>query len=152
MAEWVPDVLLAEHSTWMAMGLVGTKLDLVEATDMSTAFTQREVPLEEAIEYAGEVGIDLVFETSSLTGEKVLETFAEIIYRAEEMRFSTPPDMSIDTTNNNSKSKLSLTTTESNYMDRSYQRRARLPSSECCDMGPLQPMLNNLHREGCIIS
>lgn len=96
---WVTE-LQRQASPEIVIALAGNKVDLVapkpaaassatedeEATDDSTAMPsaanevqqyKREVPTEEAEQYAQEAGL-LYFETSAKTGEGIVEMFTEI--------------------------------------------------------------------------
>jgi len=90
LASILPDVILSDHSTWKAMAIVGTKGDLCESVDGSTPLSPRAVAKEDVDELAAEMGVDLVFETSALSGSNVIRAFAELIYQCDEMRFSAP--------------------------------------------------------------
>jgi len=91
LAEIVPDVILTEHSTWTAIALVGTKLDLVEPTaEGNPPLVPRAVWPDMAVEFAESLGVPLCFEVSSLHGNHIIDCFAELLQHAEEMRVSAP--------------------------------------------------------------
>jgi GTPase SAR1 family protein len=85
----VPDVIMADHSTWLSMAFVGNKADLCQENPAA-----RQVTAAAAREFADAVGVELVLEVSALTGQGVGIAFAELLHSADEIRFSAPPKTS----------------------------------------------------------